>query len=330
MIKEAKDKNNGATGKSSDVFKDGNLSSVSSGVNVKDGVNKAHLSIIEQQKLAAQVVGSSVVENKPQKVNVNQANVAQNSVYSAKANLDETIVKDQTSDEYAAAVDDLSLADTELSLLNKDANTSIKQAENKNQVDNIARQITDFNTQTAQAKQTVDAYNNYQSSEVLNHTVASDTAQIQKNNVQLHQETVAIFRKDFSEAVKDKVMLMVSQKLQQFDITLDPPEFGNMQVRVNLQGEQAAVNFIVQNQQAKDALEQNMHKLREMLAEQGVDVGGANVEQQNQQNNQDGEQSQQQGATVSRLNDSVEKDSELHVLSADLFNSSATGVDYYA
>ena len=71
----------------------------------------------------------------------------------------------------------------------------------------------------------------------------------------------AIFRKDFSEAVKDKVMLVISQKLQQFDISLDPPELGNMQVRVNLQGEQATVNFVVQNQQAKDALEQNMQKL---------------------------------------------------------------------
>ena len=99
----------------------------------------------------------------------------------------------------------------------------------------------------------------------------------------MHQETISIFRKDFADSIKDKVMLMISQKLQQFDITLDPPELGNMQVRVNLQGEQASVNFVVQNQQAKEAFEQNMHKLKEMLAEQGVDVGDANVEQQSHQ-----------------------------------------------
>ncbi|HCM46317.1 MAG TPA: flagellar hook-length control protein FliK, partial [Colwellia sp.] len=93
------------------------------------------------------------------------------------------------------------------------------------------------------------------------------------------------------DAVKDKVMMTINQKLQRFDITLDPPEFGNMQVRVNLQGEQASVNFIVQNQQAKDVLEQNMHKLRDMLSEQGVDVGDANVEQQNQQQNNDKQKS---------------------------------------
>ncbi len=67
-----------------------------------------------------------------------------------------------------------------------------------------------------------------------------------------------------------------------------------------------------------------------MLAEQGVDVGDANVEQQNQQNTQGEAQAEQQDSTDSSLNNNAEKDSELHVLSANLFNSSATGVDYYA
>jgi flagellar hook-length control protein FliK len=186
--------------------------------------------------------------------------------------------------------------------------------------------------QASQAKQSNDAYFEHQVSEVLNHNVASDSVQIQKNNIQLQQETISIFRKDFADAVKDKVMLTINQKMQQFDITLDPPEFGNMQVRVNLQGEQASVNFVVQNQQAKDALEQNMHKLRDMLSEQGVDVGGANVEQQDQQQN-----SNEQGLGQNNDNGSLlangaknEENNVEHVLSAQLFDSSATGVDYYA
>ena len=125
-------------------------------------------------------------------------------------------------------------------------------------------------------------------------------------------------------------MITINQKLQQFDIKLDPPEFGNMQVRVNLQGDQAAVNFVVQNQQAKEALEQNMHKLKEMLAEQGVDVGGANVEQQNQQQNNDNA-SAEEGRNSPRLTKQAEEEHNVkHVLSAKLFDSSATGVDYYA
>lgn len=185
--------------------------------------------------------------------------------------------------------------------------------------------------QLSQASQTNEAYMEFQSSEVLNHTVASDTAQIQKNNIQLQQETISIFRKDFTDAVKDKVMVMINQKIQQFDIMLDPPEFGNMQVRVNLQGEQAAVNFVVQNQQAKEALEQNMHKLKDMLAEQGVDVGGANVEQQNQQENsselQHGTGKNPAGLAANQQDD---EHNVPHILSTNLFDSSASGVDYYA
>ncbi|TPH17171.1 flagellar hook-length control protein FliK [Litorilituus lipolyticus] len=206
-----------------------------------------------------------------------------------------------------------------------------KNITNKNEVNPAT--LASYNRNTiASSSSTLENYNNFvaqQASEVLNHNVASDTAQIQKSNVQLHQETISIFRKDFADAVKDKVMLVISQKLQQFDISLDPPEFGNMQVRVNLQGEQAAVNFIVQNQQAKDALEQNMHKLKDMLAEQGVDVGGANVEQQSKQ---DGETEQgqlshqaQNGFATQDADDAVE-----HILSPNLVDSSAMSVDYYA
>jgi flagellar hook-length control protein FliK len=202
--------------------------------------------------------------------------------------------------------------------------------------DNIAmRSVSDIQNQTLQAIQTRQsntAYLEHQVSEVLNHNIASDTVQIQKNNILLQQETVSIFRKDFADAVKDKVMMTINQKLQRFDITLDPPEFGNMQVRVNLQGEQASVNFVVQNQQAKDALEQNMHKLRDMLSEQGVDVGDANVEQQNQQQNNNEQKSPQNNDSNTALINGVQKDeyNVEHTLSAKLFDSSATRVDYYA
>ena len=101
-----------------------------------------------------------------------------------------------------------------------------------------------------------------------------------------------------------------------------------MQVRVNLQGEQATVNFVVQNQQAKEAFEQNMHKLRDLLAEQGVDVGDANVEQQSQQSDAEassgGNQSEFSQKTAD-ANDVVE-----HSLSARMSDTSSKGIDYYA
>jgi flagellar hook-length control protein FliK len=76
---------------------------------------------------------------------------------------------------------------------------------------------------SAKATQTPQQIIDQQSVEILNPGVATEITQSQKSNTQLHQETISLFRKDSAEAVKDKVMLMISQKLQQFDITLDPP-----------------------------------------------------------------------------------------------------------
>jgi len=171
-----------------------------------------------------------------------------------------------------------------------------------------------------------------QVTEIFNLTGSSEVSQSQKTNAQLHQETISIFRKDFADAVKDKVMLMISQKLQQFDITLDPPELGNIHVKVNLQGEQASINFVVQNQQAKDAFEQNMHKLKELLAEQGVDVGDANVEQQSQQSDCEENNDEKTADNQQRLmaNTADASDVVEHNLSAKMINSATTAIDYYA
>jgi flagellar hook-length control protein FliK len=45
-------------------------------------------------------------------------------------------------------------------------------------------------------------------------------------------------------------------------------------------GDGATVHFTVANQQARDVIEQSMPRLREMLAQQGVQLGDSSVQQQ--------------------------------------------------
>lgn len=160
---------------------------------------------------------------------------------------------------------------------------------------------------------------------------AQSTAQSITNAKQvtsLQNEALSVYRKDFTGELKDKVMVMMNQKLQQIEIRLDPQELGHVNVKINLQNEQAVVNFSVQNQQAKEAFDQNLGRLKEMLAESGVDVGDANVEQQNKQNDDealdDGRQSGEGdvgGNELSELSDTQ---------TLNLVKGSSTGVDYYA
>ena len=161
--------------------------------------------------------------------------------------------------------------------------------------------------------------------------IQNNVAEISRNAREvspLQTETIAIYRKDFANAVKEKVMVMINQKLQRVDIQLDPPELGNVSVRVNLQGEQAAVNFVVQNQQAKDALEQNLGKLRDMLSESGVDVGDANVEQQ-QKNNQQEMANHSENVSYPESIDN-ELNAPESMIQHNLYKASATGIDYFA
>lgn len=160
---------------------------------------------------------------------------------------------------------------------------------------------------------------------------AADSMSVQsaKTAFNIQAETISINRRDFADAVKDKVMVMINQKIKQLEIRLDPPELGSMHVKLNLQNEQAAVNFVVQNQQAKEALEQNMDKLKDMLAQTGVDVGDANIEQQNKQTSEDLEASKQHGNS-NGLDDRDSSEDEITMSGVNLYKASASGVDYYA
>lgn len=143
------------------------------------------------------------------------------------------------------------------------------------------------------------------------------------------QETIAINRKDFSVAVKEKVMVMINQKLRQLEIRLDPPELGSMQVKINMQNEQAAVNFVVQNPQAKDALEQHMGKLKDMLEQSGVDVGDANIEQRDQKSN-DEDQAGSELAHGDNTGENASAQEQMSTSETNLYKASSTGIDYYA
>jgi len=157
----------------------------------------------------------------------------------------------------------------------------------------------------------------------------TNTVPTQKSFATIQTETIAIYRKDFADAVKDKVMVMINQKIQQVEIQLDPPEMGNIHVRVNLQNEQAAVQFVVQNQQAKEALEQSMGKLRDMLAESGVDVGEANIEQReaNEQNGNGFDTQSNKGQNAGSAEDNISENDNAMV---NMLKASSTGIDYYA
>lgn len=136
-------------------------------------------------------------------------------------------------------------------------------------------------------------------------------------------KAINIAKPEAAVQLAERVRMLVNLGNMSADIRLDPPELGSMQVRVHMHGEQASVNFVVQSQQARDMLDQAVPRLREMLAEKGIELGQSFVQQEGKgqqfadQQNQSGMGSEAEAAA-----EAVE--TELRVV-----NGRVGGIDYF-
>ena len=93
-------------------------------------------------------------------------------------------------------------------------------------------------------------------------------------------QPVAMQQGGWSEAVVDRVMWLSSQNLKSAEIQLDPAELGRLEVRINMAQEQPQVTFASPNAGVREALEGQMHRLRELFAQQGMNMLDVNVSDQ--------------------------------------------------
>jgi flagellar hook-length control protein FliK len=165
--------------------------------------------------------------------------------------------------------------------------------------------------------------------------VQRDAAQIQgeqSKSLQFNQfeakfeKAVNITKPEGHQQLAEKVRWMVNTKNLVADIRLDPAELGSVHVKVAMSGESATVNFVVQSQHARDAMDNATPRLREMLAEKGIELGQSSVEQESKGQG-DGELSQQGGHNQEF--DSELELSEQTILQQPIVNGALGGIDYF-
>ncbi|RUO71616.1 flagellar hook-length control protein FliK [Idiomarina ramblicola] len=113
-------------------------------------------------------------------------------------------------------------------------------------------------------------------------TVAANESS-QSNTLQALQRPLDLQQTEASQKLQERINIMMSRNIQRADIRLDPPELGSVQIRVNMSGEQASVQFQVQSAQARDAVETAMPRLREMLEQQGINLTDTQVGEQSKE-----------------------------------------------
>ena len=148
-------------------------------------------------------------------------------------------------------------------------------------------------------------------------------------------KAVNIHKPEGQQQLNEKIRWMVNARNTMAEIRLDPPELGSMQVRVNVVGDAASVSFVVQSQQAKDALADTMPKLREMLSEQGIELGDAHVRKDNSSGSESGQQLADNGNRSSGggnrgENDDLDEIDGARIIEQSVSREAKGGIDFYA
>lgn len=152
-------------------------------------------------------------------------------------------------------------------------------------------------------------------------------------------QPIAMHQSGWTEEVVNRVMYLSSANLKAADIQLQPAELGRLDIRVNMvPDQQTQVTFMSAHVGVREALDSQMHRLRDMFAQQGMGQVDVNVSDQSRgwqgQGQQQAQQGQGAGTTASggRL-DSADEELAANVAEAAANTTSVIGssaVDYYA
>ena len=152
-------------------------------------------------------------------------------------------------------------------------------------------------------------------------------------------QPIAMHQSGWTEEVVNRVMYLSSANLKAADIQLQPAELGRLDIRVNMvPDQQTQVTFMSAHPSVREALDSQMHRLRDMFSQQGMGQVDVNVSDQSRGWQGQGQEQAQQGqggrtsASGGRV-DSMDEELSASITEAAAETSSVIGssaVDYYA
>lgn len=97
----------------------------------------------------------------------------------------------------------------------------------------------------------------------------------------------AVTQPAWGDEFSQKITWMATQRNQSAELHLNPPQLGPLDVVLKMNGDQATAMFSSPHAAVREAIEQAIPKLREMMAESGIMLGNAMVSDHGTKNNQD-------------------------------------------
>lgn len=109
----------------------------------------------------------------------------------------------------------------------------------------------------------------------------------------------------WSQGVTEQVAYMVQGRFQSAELRLNPANLGPMQIKMNLQDDQASVTFISAHAPVREALDAALPRLREMFEQQGLNLADVDVSQYSE--GQGNQAEQDDGAMMSHAGSQAEE-----------------------
>ncbi|VAW89275.1 hypothetical protein MNBD_GAMMA17-1230 [hydrothermal vent metagenome] len=84
----------------------------------------------------------------------------------------------------------------------------------------------------------------------------------------------------WGEEMASRVKWMVNSQVQSAELKMNPSHLGPVEVKISVQSDQTTIHFSAQNGAVREALDSAMPRLREMLADNGVNLADVDVSDQ--------------------------------------------------
>lgn len=92
-----------------------------------------------------------------------------------------------------------------------------------------------------------------------------------------HEVSTPVATRGWADEVGQKISWVATQDKGRAELVLNPPQMGRIEVSINLNGDQASASFVAASPIAREALQDALPRLREVLADAGIQLGQANV-----------------------------------------------------
>ena len=106
----------------------------------------------------------------------------------------------------------------------------------------------------------------------------------------------------WDNALGQKVLWMVSNQQQVAELSLNPPDLGPLQVVLSISDDQVSAMFISQQADVRQALEAALPRLKEMMADSGINLSNTTVSADSTRQQAESEQQNHSGARYGKGN----------------------------